>query len=86
MDYVHHEITEDQSCTYPSVEYFGTNFHVSCSKRIRKFLQRHDPVFGAAREWYDDGVASIVYMIHGEYINRNVNRDYILLLMDELCA
>ena len=45
------EQTGDQYATSPSGEFLGSNFHVRCYKRIRKYLQRYDPGFGAAREW-----------------------------------
>ena len=52
------------------------------SKRTRKSPQRYDPGFGAAREWNNDAVASIVYMIRGGGLNRNVDTYDILLLLN----
>ena len=51
------------------------------SKRIRKYPHWYDPVFGAAREWNNDDVASIVYIIKDEYLNSNVYTDDILSLL-----
>ena len=53
------------------------------SERIRKYPQQYKPVFGAAREWNNDAVASIVYMIQDGYLNINVDTDDILLLLAE---
>ena len=75
------EETEDQSVIYPSGEYLGRNVHVRRSKQIRNSPQRYNPVFGAAREWKNDAVASIVYMIQYRFINSNVNMDDIILLL-----
>ena len=80
------EGTEDQSVTYPSVENFIINVHVKISKCMRKFPQRYNPVFGAAGEWNNDSVASIVYMIQYGYFNINVDTDDILSLLDEWYA
>ena len=73
MDNARPEGTEDQSVTYPSGESLGANFHARRSKRIRNYPQRYDPGFGAAREWKNDAVASIVYMIQERGLNRNVD-------------
>ena len=86
MDNVRLEGTEDQSVTSPNGESLGINVHVRHSKRIRNFPQRYNPGFGAAREWENDTVASIVYMIQDKDINRNVNTDDILSLMSEWYA
>ena len=47
---------------------------------------RYNPGFGDAREWKNDDVASIVYMIQDRDLNSNVDTDYILSLLDELNA
>ena len=67
--------TEDQSVTYPSVEALGRNVHVRHSECIRNYPQRYNPRFGAAREWRNDAVASIVYMIQDGNLNSNVDTD-----------
>ena len=59
------------------------NSHVRRSERIRKYPQQYKPVFGAAREWNNDAVASIVYMIQDGDYDRNVDTDDILSLMAE---
>ena len=64
MDNVHPEETEYQYVTSPSGESLVRNFHVRHSKCIRNSPQQYNPGFGAAREWKNDGVASIVYIIH----------------------
>ena len=81
MDKVRPEATEDQYVTYPDGKYLGRNVHVRRSKCIRKSQQWYDPGFGAAREWNNDTVASIFYMIQDGDLNRNVDTDDILLLM-----
>ena len=63
MDNVCPEGTDDQYVTSPSGESLGRNVNVRRSERIRNSPQRYNPVFGAAREWNNDAVASIVYMI-----------------------
>ena len=83
MDNIRPEGTEDQSVTSTSGEYLGMNVHVRHSERIRKFSQRYDPGFGAAREWKNDDVTSIVYMIQDGYLNSNVNTDDTLYLIAE---
>ena len=50
MDNVRPEGTEDRSVTSPSGEDFGGNFHVRRCERIRKYPQRYNPGFGAARD------------------------------------
>ena len=72
------EGTEDQYVTSPSVEALGRNFHVRRSEQIRNSPQRYKPVFGAAREWKNDDVASILYIIQYMDINSNVDTDDIL--------
>ena len=86
MDNVLPEATEDQSVTSPSGESLGSNFHVRRSECIRKPSQQYNPVFGPAREWKNDAVAIIVYMIQDRYININVDMDGILSLLAELDA
>ena len=53
------------------------------SERIRKYQQRYDPVFRAAREWKNDDVASIVYMIIDGVLNINVDTNHTLSLLDD---
>ena len=60
MDNVCPEGTEDQYVTYPSGESLGRNVNVRRSERRRISPQRYNPVFGTARYWNDDAVASIV--------------------------
>ena len=69
---------EDQYVTSPSVEALGRNVDVRRSKCIRNSPQRYNPGFGAAREWKNDDVASIVYIIQDRYIDSNVDTDDIL--------
>ena len=56
------------------------------SERIRKYTQRYDPGFGAARQWKRDAVASLAYIIRGEDFNCNVATDKILQLLVECYA
>ena len=63
MDNVRPEGAGDQSVTSPRGEALGMNVHVRNSKRIRKYLHRYNLGFGAAREWNNDSVASIFFMI-----------------------
>ena len=86
MDNVCPEGTGDQYVTSPSGEALRRNFHVRRSKRIRKYPQPYNPIFGAAREWKNYNVASIVYMIQDGYRNRNVDTDDILSLLAECDA
>ena len=51
---------------------------MSRSEPIINSSQRYNPVFGASREWKNDDVASIVYMIQNRDLNRNVDTDNIL--------
>ena len=53
------------------------------SERIRNSPQQYNPGFGAAREWNNDDVASIVYMIHDRDFYSNVDTDEILSLLAE---
>ena len=64
------EGTEDQFVTSRSGEALGTNVHVRRSKCIRKSPQPYNPGFGAAREWKNDAVPNIVYMIQYGDFNR----------------
>ena len=61
----------------------GSNVHVRRSKRIINSSQWYNPVFGDAREWNNDAVASIVNMIQYRDIKRNVDTDDILSLIAE---
>ena len=74
---------ENQYVTSPSGEALGRNVNVRSSERIRNSPQRYDPGFGAAREWKNDAVASIVYMIQDRDFDSNVDTDDILSLLDE---
>ena len=49
MDNVRPEGTEYQYVTFPSGGALRRNVHVRCSKLIRKYPQRYNPGFGAAR-------------------------------------
>ena len=51
------------------------NVHVRHSERIRKFSQRYDPGFGAAREWKNENFAIIVYIMQYGDLNSNVDTD-----------
>ena len=83
MDNVRPEGSDDQSITSPSGEALGMNLHGRYSERIRNSPQRYDPGFGPAREWNNDAVESIVYMIQDGDMNRNVYTYEILLLLAE---
>ena len=83
MDNVYPEGTEDQYVTSLSGEALGRNVYVRRSERIRNYPQRYNPWFGAAREWKNDAVASIVYMIQDRYLDSNVDTDDILSLLAE---
>ena len=83
MENVCPEETEDKSITSPSGEAFGMIVHVGNYKRIRNSPQRHNPGFGAAREWKNDAATSIVYMIQDRNLNSNDDTDAILLLLAE---
>ena len=63
MDNVCPEGNEDQSVTSLDGESFKRNVHVRPSDCIRNSPHRYNPGFGAAREWKNDAVASIVHMI-----------------------
>ena len=81
MDNVCPDGNENQYVTSPNGEALGRNVNVRRSERTRNFPQRFNPGFGAAREWKNDAVASIVYMIQDRYFDRNVDTDDILLLL-----
>ena len=83
MDNVRPEGTEDQYVTSPNGEALGRNFHVRRSERIRNSPQRYNPGFGAAIEWKNGAVVSIVYIIQDRDLNINVDTDDILLLLVE---
>ena len=72
---------ENQYITSPSGEALGSNVNARRSERIRKSPQRYNPDFGAAREWKNDAVASIFYMIQDRYFDSNVDTDDILSLL-----
>ena len=77
------EGTEGQFVTSPSVEALRRNVHVRCSESIRSSPQRYNTGFGAALEWKNYAVASIVYIIQNGYLDCNVDTDDILLLLSE---
>ena len=83
MDNMCPDGNENQYFTSPSGEAFGRNVNVRRSELIRNSPQRYKPVFGAAREWKNNAVASIVYMIQDMYFDSNVDTDDILLLLAE---
>ena len=83
MDNMRPEGTEDQYVTSPNGEALGRNFHVRRSERIRNSPQRYNPGFGAAIEWKNGAVVSIVYMIQDRDLNINVDTDDILPLLAE---
>ena len=77
------ERTEDKYVTSTSGEALGSNVHVRRSGRIRNSPQRYKPGIGAAKEWKNNAVASIVYMIQDRDINSNVDTYAILSLLAE---
>ena len=83
MDNVCPDRNENQYVISPSGEALGKNFNVRHSECIRNSPQRYNPVFGAAREWKNNAVASIVYMIQYRDFDSNVDTDDILLLLAE---
>ena len=83
MDNVCPEGTEDQYVKSPRGEALLRNVHVRRSERIRNYPQRYNPGFGAAIEWKNDAVASIVYMLQDRDLNSNVDTDDILSLLAE---
>ena len=44
-------------------------------ERIRNSPRRYNPGFGAVREWNNEAVASIVYMIQDRDLNSNLDTD-----------
>ena len=78
MENVHIEGTEDQYVISTSGEALGKNIYLRRYERIIKHPQRYDPWFGAAREWNNDSIASIVYMIQDEGLIRNLYTDDII--------
>ena len=83
MDNVCPDGNENQNVTSPSGETLGRNVNVRRSECIRNYPQRYNPVFGAAREWKNNDVASIVYMIQYRDYDSNVDTDDILSLLAE---
>ena len=83
MDNVFPDGNKNQYITSPSGESLGRNVNVRRSERIRNSPQRYNPGFGAAREWKNDAVASIVYMIQDRDLDSNVDTDDILSLLAE---
>ena len=84
MENVCPERTEDQYVKSPSGEALGRNVHMRRSERIINSPQRYNPGFGAAREWKNDDVASIFYMIHyGDYYII-FDKDNIISLLDKI--
>ena len=83
MDNVCPKENENQYVTSPSGEALGRNVNVRRSERIRNFPRRFKPGFGAAREWKNNAVASIVYMIQDRDFDSNVDTDDILSLLAE---
>ena len=83
MDNVCPDGNENQYITSPSGEFWGRNVNVRHSERIRNFPQRYNPGFGAAREWKNDAVACIVYMIQERDFYSNIDTDDILSLLAE---
>ena len=61
----------------------GRNVNVRRSKCIRNYPQRYNPVFVAAREFNNNAVASIVYMIQDRDLYSNEDTDDILSLLSE---
>ena len=83
MDNVFPDGNENQYVTSTSGEALGRNVNVRRSERIRNSPQRYNPGFGATREWKNDTVASIVYMIKDRYFDSNVDTYDILSLLAE---
>ena len=83
MDNVCPDGNENQYVTSPSGETLGRNVNLRRSECIRNYPQRYNPIFGAAREWKNNAVASIVNMIQYGYFYSNVDTDYILSLLAE---
>ena len=83
MDNVCPEGTEEKYVTSTRGEALGRNVNVRRSERIRNYPQWYNPGFGDAREWNNDDVASIVYMIQDGDFDSNVDTDDILSLLAE---
>ena len=83
IDNVCPEGTKDQYVTSLNEEALGRNFNVRRYERIRNSPQRYNPLFGATRDFNNDAVASIVYMIQDRDLNRNVDTDDILSLLSK---
>ena len=83
MDNVCLEGNEDQYVTSTSGDALGRNFHVRRYQLIIISTQRYNPGFGAAGEWKNDAVASIVYMIQDRDFDSNVDTDDILSVLAE---
>ena len=83
MDNVCPDGNKNQYVTSPSGESLGRNVNVRRSELIRNSPQRYNPGFGAAREWKNNNVASIVYMIQDRDFDSNVDTDNILSLLAE---
>ena len=83
MDNVCPDGNKNQYVTSPSGEALGKNVNVRRSERIRNSPQRYNPGFGDAREWKNDAVESIFYMIQDRDFDSNVDTDEILLLLYE---
>ena len=83
MDNVRPEETEYQYVKSTSGEALGRNVHVRLSECIIKSPHQYYPGYGAAREWKNDAVSGIVYMIQDGDINRNIDTNDILLLLAE---
>ena len=83
MDNVCPEGTKYQYVTSPRGEYLWRNVQVRRSERIRNSPQRYNLWFGAAKDWNNDSISSIVYMIQYRDLNINVDTDDILSLLAE---
>ena len=81
MDNMCPDGNKNQYVTDPSGKDLGRNVQVRRSERIRNSPQRYNPGFGAAREWKNDAVASIVYIIQYRDLNSSLDTDDILLLL-----
>ena len=53
------------------------------SERIRNYPQRYNPGFGDAREWKNNAVETIVYIIQDRDLDSNVDTDDIISLLAE---
>ena len=81
MDNMCPDGNENQYVTYTSGKTFGRNVNMRHSKCIRNYPQRYNP--GAAREWKNNAVESIVYMIQDRDFDSNVDTDVILSLLSD---